>query len=191
MSNVESALFVFVCEVVYAETNWHFVNDSVGNSTGDLLVDDLCNLKTHNFYYVGLDRTHKAIATSPYIWFCDSVSAVDRDMYWDQVSGAVLSNNNYSFFYNDSGKSFRDWWPALNDLAEHIGFEYGPACRMDNNFLRLMGISPVRLFCEDFFLDLIRIHSYNLGGIDPRSHSFGRVRSDSLLDQFRSKFGEV
>jgi len=171
---------VLILAVVHYEDNWHCVLDDIGDSTGDLVIDDLGDLKTYEFYWL-------QDSVNGYFWFSESVKSSDVDSYLGCV-GDGRSTNHLCMYYNEGSNKYGNWLDCYNDLAHHVAFSYAGPYLEDFNIRRFMGISDFRLICDAYTMDMIR---YNLDVIydnDPEEKSFGRILDRGYILGVKERF---
>lgn len=180
---------IFICSVVRPEDNWYHEKDENEDCTGNLLTDDLDLLTSIDFFY--LDFEHNG----QYRWCVNCVSWPDLGDYLSPASDEFgWQRRLQTTYYHDQSGDFQTVQDALIDLAGHIAFKYcygyglgvGPTM-CAGNIHRLYGISPIRLNCEPYFLDMIRIETELARKHDHKRSSFVELLGGPITVDFKKE----
>lgn len=171
---------VLILAVVRTEDNWHFELDDAGDSTGDLIIDDLDDLKSYDFYW---------LTDSPngFYWFSESVRSSSVPEYLVCVANGE-STDRFSMYYNESGQKYQSWEDCYSDLTHHVAFNHAGPYLEDFNIRRYMGISDFRLICDAYTLNMVRSNLDLIYDNDPKDKSFGKILDREFILGVRSRF---
>jgi hypothetical protein len=169
--------------VIRSEDNWHYELDDNGDSTGNLIIDDLEDLKSYDFYWL-------ADSSTGFSWFSESVRNSDVAEYYSCVLND-RSTNHLSMYYNESSSKYSKWFDCYKDLTHHVAFSHAGSYLEDFHIRRYMGISDFRLICDAYTMNMIRMDLNIIYDDDFVPMSFGKILDTSFMAAMHKRFSKV